>query len=106
MLCSPDSGDINAIEKHSELRCIELHLPLAQDRLSLEFSALQTFVPKDKAALVEAEDLHAIATLGNEDIEMTTVDVFTGGEHKSAETMKAFAHVGGFGKKHDLHRRR
>lgn len=75
-LGSADAGEIDPVEKHRELRPVELRAERALAHLGdPEPSLLESLIEEDEAAVVPGEDLDAIAALRDENEEVTREEV-------------------------------
>lgn len=89
--------DVDTIQQHRELRCVDLHALVAPDMQRSETPALQTLVPKYEATFLKGQELRPITTTRQKYEEMAAVEVLARRTHHAAKPIKPPAHVGGHG---------
>ena len=104
MTGAADATDVDTIQQHRELRCIDLHALVAPNMKRSEAPTFQPFVPKHEAALLKREDLRPITTTRQKHEEMAAVEILASRIHHAAKTIETPAHVCGNGEEEDPHR--
>lgn len=93
MLETTNALDIDAVEQHRELGCVELHVVLTPARMP-EAPSLEALVPEHEATLVEGQDLRSVPTSRDEDEQIAAEWILACGYDESVQTWVTLSHVG------------